>query len=157
MKFLIKKDIEYSRLFKSLIVSVISTLFIYLLLDIALHYFVIGIDISSISNTLYGNEAHFTEAILLDSLLLQVHIDLFMNIITLMILSSVYIRYFSNNPSTKVLIHILLLSGILAPISLLIAYFSSVIFIYLWLVCFALAHIIALFMSLAIIKRLLSK
>lgn len=157
MKFLIKKDIKYTALLHNLIVAVISILSLYLLLDISLHYFVIGMDIASISTTLYGDEERFIEAILLDSLLLQVHIDLFMNIITLMILSSIYIRYFSHTPYSKLSVHLLLLSGIIAPISLLIAYFTSIIFVYIWLITFIVEHILGLIMGMMILKKLLSK
>ena len=114
-------------------------------------------DIVSISNTLYGNEEEFIEALLLDTLLLQIHSDLFMNIITLMILSSIYIRYFSQNTFTKILVHLLFLSGILAPISLLIAYFSAVIFIYIWIFAFIGEHLLGIFMALRILKKLLNK
>ena len=154
MKFLIKKGLDYSTLLHKLMLFVAVSLFFYLLLDIFLHYLVIGLDIQSISTTLYGNEEAYIEAILIDTLLLQIHIDLFMNIVTLMIISTLYIRFFSTHKMTTVLVHILFIMGILAPIGLLLAYFSSVLFVYIWLISFIFGHILAMSMAVLIAKRL---
>jgi len=154
MKFLIKKDAQYSILLKNLLIAVTFMLLLYLILDIFLHYIVWGLDIETMSNTLYGNEETFTEALLLDTLLLQIHSDLFMTIITLMILSSIYMRYFSSLKSTKIFVHLLFLSGILAPIFLLIAYFTSALFLYFWLIFFFTEHLLGIFMASLILKKL---
>jgi len=137
--------------------AVTMTLLLYLCLDIFLHYLVWGLGVESIAHTLYGDEESFTQALLLDTLLLQIHIDLFMNIITLMILASIYMRYFSQEKYTKILVHIVFISGIFAPISLVIAYFTSIIFIYFWIIFFFSEHLLAIFMAILILKKLASK
>lgn len=157
MKFLIKKDLEYASLFKNLMLGVTSALFLYLILDVFLHAIIIGKDMVSVANTLYGNEEMFIEPILLDALLLQVHIDLFMNVITLMIIASIYIRFFNTQVMTKVWVHVLFITGLLAPIFIVIAYFSSEIFIYAWFISFTIGHVLGMFMSLMIVKELLKK
>lgn len=138
-------------------VGVTVALFLYLGLDIVLHAYVIGSDLESISNTLYGNVEEFIEPVLIDTLLLQVHIDLFMSLFVIMIISSIYIRLYSDRSMTKWLVHILFLLGLLSPILLIVAYFTSIVFVYVWLVSFILGHLLAMFMSIAIVKTLLLK
>ncbi len=94
MKFLLSKDLEYSRLLTNLMVGVSAALFFYLGLDILLHAYILGADINAILNTLYGNIEEFIEPVLFDTLLLQVHIDLFMSLFTIMIIASIYIRLY---------------------------------------------------------------
>jgi len=157
MKFLVTKDLAHSTLLGHLILGVCIALFFYLGSDIVLHAYILGDNLIALSNTLYGNVDEFIEPILLDSLLLQVHIDLFMSLFSIMILASIYIRLFSKRKITKQLVHFLFIFGLAAPISLLIAYFTSVGLIYTWLVCFFFWHLLGLGMSLAIIKKLLFK
>jgi len=157
MKFLITKDLEHTTLLSKLMAGVSISLFFYLILDVALHGYVLGADITSISTTLYGNQEEFIEPILLDTLLLQVHIDLFMSLFTVMIIASIYIRLYSAKVTTKWLVHTLFILGLVAPMVLLITYFTSSIFVYVWLVSFVLGHLLGMGMSLVIIKRLLFK
>ena len=134
--------------------SVVFAILIYLVLDVILHSYVIGMDLISINNTLFGNVETFEEPILIDSLLLQVHIDLFMTLFALLILSSIYIRLYKKTSLMKVTVHTLFIFGITAPIFLLLAYFWSETFVYLWLVSFALWHMMAFVLSLMIFRRL---
>ncbi|MDM5271609.1 hypothetical protein PGH07_05435 [Sulfurovum sp. zt1-1] len=154
MKFLVTKDLNYSRLYAYLIASVISVIFIYLILDTVLHAYVIGTDISSIKTTLLGNEESFEEPILIDSILLQVHIDLFMTLFSLLILSSVYIRFNAKSPIVKPLVHILFLLGVFTPIFLLGVYFWNEVFIYLWIAGFLLWHGMGTILSIIILRSL---
>lgn len=154
MKFLVTKDLAYSKLLAYLMGSVVIAILMYVVLDIVMHSYVIGLDITSIKSTLLGNVETFEEPILIDSLLLQVHIDLFMTLFSLLILSSIYIRLYSNASYVKVIVHSLFLLGIFTPIFLLLAYYWFDIFVYLWLLSFSLWHIMAFIISLAIFKRL---
>jgi len=154
MKFLVTKDLAYSKLFAYLMGSVVIAILMYVVLDIVMHSYVIGLDITSIKSTLLGNVETFEEPILIDSLLLQVHIDLFMTLFTLLILSSIYIRLYSKTPFVKTIIHSLFLLGIFTPIFLLLAYYWFDIFVYLWLLSFLLWHIMAFIISLMLLKRL---
>jgi len=157
MKFLVTKDLAHSTLLSNLMLGVCVALFLYLGLDVILHGYVLGTNITEVSTTLYGNVEEFVEPILIDSLLLQVHIDLFMSLFGIMIIASIYIRLFSAKPSTKKLVHALFTFGLAAPLALLIAYFTSVGFVYSWVVSFLFAHLLAIAMALAIIKKLLFK
>ena len=154
MKFLVTKDLSHSRLLAYLMGSVVFAILIYLMLDVVLHGYVIGSDIQSIHNTLFGNVENFEEPLLIDSLLLQVHIDLFMTIFALLILSSIYIRLHDKTGTMKWVLHILFIVGLLAPLSLLLAYFWSEAFVWVWVVTFLLWHLLAVIISLSIFPRL---
>ncbi|MCO4846263.1 MAG: hypothetical protein KC427_09620 [Sulfurovum sp.] len=157
MKFLVTKDLAHTTLLVNLMAGVVFSLFFYLALDIVLHAYVVGLDVTTLSTTLYGNTEEFIEPILIDTLLLQVHIDLFMSLFTIMIVASIYIRLHSTKVMTKWLVHILFILGLLSPILLLVAYFTSAGFVYVWLVSFILGHCLGMLMSLLILKRLLFK
>ncbi len=157
MKFLVTKDLAHSTLLGNLMAGVVVAIFFYLVLDIVLHAYVIGLDVSTVSTTLFGNTEEFIEPILIDTLLLQVHIDLFMSLFAIMIVTSIYIRLHSTKVLTKLLVHLLFILGLLAPLLLMVSYFTSVSFIYLWLACFMIGHLLGMSMSLIIIKGLLFK
>ena len=157
MKFLISNELTHVALLKYLMLAVSVALFFYLVLDVAMHGYVLGFDLPSIQSTLYGNEEEYIEPILIDSLLLQVHIDLFMMLFSMMIIASIYIRLYSDKSITKWLVHMLFILGLLTPLFLLVAYFTSMPFAYAWVVSFMLGHLLSLGMSLASIKKLLFK
>ncbi len=154
MKFLVTKDLSHSRLLAYLMGSVVFAILLYLLMDVVLHSYVIGSDITAIKNTMYGNAETFEEPILIDSLLLQVHIDLFMTLFALLILTSVYIRLHEKTRTLRVTVHGLFFLGIISPLFLLLAYLWSDIFVYLWIVTFLLWHAWAFIVSLTIFRRL---
>lgn len=157
MKFLVTKDLAHSSLLANLMSAVVFVLLFYLGLDVVLHGYVIGFDIPALQSTLYGNAENFEEPMLIDALLLQVHIDLFMTLFAVLILSSVYIRLFPKNKRTKKVVHAVFISGMTAPPALLLAYFTNMFFAYIWLVSFAVWHLSAALMGLRILKKLLLK
>jgi len=155
MKFLVTKDLAHSRLLTYLMGSVVFMILIYLGLDTALHSYAIGLDMPGIEATLFGDAENFVEPILIDSLLLQVHIDLFMTLFALLILSSIYIRLYANKPMIKWTVHFLFMLGMLTPLMLLLSYFAGNFFAYMWLMGFLIWHILAVIMAFVILKRLL--
>ena len=154
MKFLVTKDLGHSRLLAYLMGAVVIAILIYLVLDMIMHSYVIGSDMTGIKSTLFGDAETFEEPILIDSLLLQVHIDFFMTLFALLILASIYIRLYSQSPFVKVVIHTLFSFGIFTPIFLLLAYLWAEIFVYIWLGSFLLWHVIAFVVSVMILKKL---
>jgi len=157
MKFLVTKDSAHSALLSYLMAGVVSAILLYLGFDTLLHFYVIGLDLHSVSVTLFGDAENFIEPVLIDSLLLQVHIDLFMTLFALLILSAIYIRLFSTGTMTKWLVHFLFIMGILAPVALLLAYYVSALFTVVWLISFAFWHILASIVAVMILKKLLVK
>ena len=61
MKFLVTKDLAHSQLLAYLIGAVLTAILLYLGLDVVLHGYVIGSDLSAIHNTLFGNVETFEE------------------------------------------------------------------------------------------------
>ena len=157
MKFLVTKDLAHSTLLTNLMSAVVFMLLLYIGFDTVLHAYVIGLDMHSVSITLFGDAENFIEPVLIDSLLLQVHIDLFMTLFALLILSSIYIRLYSSKAMTKWIIHIVFILGMLAPITLILAYYVSSLFISIWLISFILWHLMASVVAIMILKRLLFK
>lgn len=157
MKFLVTKDMGYSTLLTYLMGSVVVAILLYVGLDTVLHAYVIGLDMHSISVTLFGDAENFVEPVLIDSLLLQVHIDLFMTLFAILILSSIYIRLYAEKVMTKWVVHLLFIMGMLAPAALLLAYFVSASFALMWLMSFILWHLLAAIVAIMILKKLLFK
>jgi hypothetical protein len=157
MKFLVTKDLAHSTLLSYLMGSVVFAILLYLGLDLVLHTYAIGLDRYSIQATLYGDTENFVEPILIDSLLLQVHIDLFMTLFAILILSSIYIRLYSSEAMTKWIVHLLFILGMLAPVMLILAYFVGTLFASMWLISFVLWHVLASIVGIMILKKLLFK
>ncbi len=157
MKFLVTKDLAHSTLLTYLMSAVVCMLLLYIGFDAVLHAYIIGLDMHSVSVTLFGDAENFVEPILIDSLLLQVHIDLFMTLFALLILSSIYIRLYSSKAMTKWIVHLLFILGILAPVTLMLAYFVSALFTVMWLISFILWHILASIVAIMVLKKLLFK
>ena len=157
MKFLVTKDLAHSTLLSYLMGSVVFTILLYLGFDLVLHAYAIGLDMQSLQATMYGDVENFVEPILIDSLLLQVHIDLFMTLFAILILSSIYIRLYSDEAVTKWIVHLLFILGMLAPIMLILAYFVGTFFAAMWLISFMLWHVLAFIVGMMIIKKLLVK
>jgi len=157
MKFLVTKDLAHSTLLTYLMGSVVFMILLYLGFDTVLHAYVIGLDMQSVSVTLFGDAENFVEPILIDSLLLQVHIDLFMTLFSILILSSIYIRLYSDKVMTKWVVHLLFSLGIVAPVVLLLAYFVSALLTAIWLISFVLWHILGCIVAMMILKKLLFK
>ena len=154
MKFLVTKDLAHSTLLSYLMGSVVFAILLYLGLDTVLHAYIIGLDMHSVSVTLFGDAENFVEPILIDSLLLQVHIDLFMTLFALLILSSIFIRLYSDKVMTKWIVHLLFIMGMLAPATLLLTYLISASFTAIWLISFILWHVLAFIVALMILKKL---
>lgn len=157
MKFLVTKDLAHSTLLSYLMGGVVFAILLYLGLDLVLHTYAIGLDIHSISVTLFGDAENFVEPILIDSLLLQVHIDLFMTLFAILILSSIYIRLYSSKAMTKWIVHLLFILGLLSPVMLILAYYVGTVFATMWLISFVLWHVLACIVGIMILKKLLFK
>jgi len=153
MKFLLTKELHQNPLLKLLVVFFIGIIGLFLVSDVILHHYQIGLTPLLASESLLGNEATFVEPMLFDVLLERVHIDIFISMITLMLVAIIYIRI--SNTNSKGFIHIAFISAILTHISLLLAYFYGTIFAVSWIVLFFLWHILALYFSLTIIWQLL--
>jgi len=118
-----------------------------------LHHYQVGLTPTLAMETILGHEEAFLEPMLLSALLERIHMDIFISMITLMLLVVMYIRV-SKERKNK-MIHLTFLSAILAPFSLLLGYFYGEVFIFLWLGLFVMWHLFALYFSLKIFRKLI--
>ena len=153
MKFLVTKALHNNLLLKLLVLFFVAVLGLFLLFDILLHHYQIGLTPALASECLLGNEEAFVEPLLFDVLLERVHIGIFTSMVTLVLLSIIYMRV-KNRQKSK-LIHIAFISAILTPLSLILAYFYGSVFIMVWIGLFLLWHVVALVLSFSIFWKLL--
>jgi len=153
MKFLVTKELDQNPFLKLLILFFVAVLTFFLLSDVALHYYQIGLTPTLALEHVLGNEEAFIEPMLFDVLLERLHTDIFTSMTTLTLLVIIYMRL--NEKSTNKMIHITFLAAIFAPISLVLGYFYGSIFIMVWIGLFLLWHLCALCFSLLIIWKLL--
>ncbi len=156
MKFLVSKDAVPTPLLRQLMTAVTVAMLLYLVLDVVLHGYLIGLSPQVAAQTLYGNEKAFVEPILFESLLLQVHIDLFMALVSLLIVVSIYLRMKYKEKVRKGLLHALFLAALAAPLLLIAAYFGGSFWLYGWVGAFYLWHLLALFVGTVALKRLIA-
>jgi len=153
MKFLVTKELEQNRLLTLQILWLTAILTLFLFSDIVLHHYQVGLTPTQALESILGNEEAFLEPMILSALLERIHIDIFISMITLMLLVVIYIRV--SKDSKNKMIHLAFLSAILAPVSLLIGYFYGEIFIFLWLGLFVVWHLCALYFSVKIFRKLI--
>ncbi len=130
-------------------------LMLFLVSDMFLHHYQIGLELSKATETLLGNEEEFTDPILFDALLERVHIDLFTSTITLMILTVIYVRIAPQSKIKSLPIHLLFLTAIFSHIALMGGFYGGEIFIMAWIGLFLIWHTLAIGLSFYIILKLL--
>ena len=157
MKFLVTKELWHNQLLKWLVVFFVAILILFLLSDMLLHHYQIGLEFSRAIETIMGNEEEFTDPILFDALLERVHIDIFTSTITLMLLALIYVRVAPKNKIKSLPIHLLFLTAILSHIALMGGFYAGEFFIYSWVVLFIIWHIIAIALSFYTLFRLVLK
>lgn len=154
MRFLVTKE-RFSKSWRKLLMGLILFILLFSIIDTILHHYLIGLTPVSASVTLFGDEENFEEPILLSALLLQVHIDCFINMFVLLVLGALYIRLFEYKKRTATEIHLLFLGGLLSPLLLLAAYFSNYLWsVYVWIGMFIFSHLLILYICLKIIWKL---
>jgi hypothetical protein len=153
MKFLVTKELEQNRLLTLQVLLLTAVLTLFLFSDMVLHHFQVGLTPVQAIETILGNEEAFIEPMLFSALLERIHIDIFISMITLMLLVVIYIRLGKSRKNR--MIHLSFLSAILAPFSLLLGYFYGEVFIYIWLGLFIVWHLCALYFSVFIFRKLL--
>lgn len=145
MQFLVTKELKRNRLLTLIVVVLMATFTIFLLLDMILYHYQIGLSLEKATETLLGNEEAFIEPLLFDIVLERVHVGIFTSMITLILLSIIYMRIHAIH--TSKVIHLAFISAILAPIALLLAYFYGTVFILAWIALFVVWHLCAFYLS----------
>ena len=152
MKFLVTKELGQNKLLRVQVLWLTGILALFLLTDMVLHHYKVGLNPTLALEHILGNEEVFIEPIIFSVLLENIHIDFFVSMITLMLLVVIFIRVEEERKSK--LIHLAFLSAILAPLSLLLGYFYGVVFIYAWIGLFVLWLLCAFYFVLAMFRKL---
>ncbi len=157
MKFLVSKELRDNPLLKNLVLFISVILIGFLITDILLHHFQIGLWLDRASESILGNEEAFIDPMPFDTMLERVHVDILTSMLTLLIISSVCISVAKNNRFKGVLIHTAFISAILSHCAFLSSLYLGNFTILIWIVLFLLWHILAILMSISIIWRLFYK
>lgn len=155
MRFLVTQELKHNPLLKQLVLFFTALLCVYLISDIFLVHLQLGLTLDKASEVLLGNEESFIEPLLFDVLLEKVHIGIFTSMLSLLLLSIIYMRTYSIEHAK--VIHVAFIAAILAPVSLLLAHNYGTIFIILWIGLFVLWHLSGLYMAVRIMVNLLKK
>lgn len=133
---------------KPLLNGLLIFITLYLVFDIFVKNHTLGLSVHSVSTTLFGNADEFLDPMNKSVFLEFIHMQIFFLMMLLLTLSAVFIRLLHKKTNSILIMNLLMLFGILTPLTLTAAYFYSAEFIGLYLVCFFSWHIIALYMSL---------
>ena len=154
MRFTLVKDLRSDVLMRPLLSGLLLFIILFLTGDILLKREFIGLDMTAVSTTLYGNEEEFIEPLSPFTLLEHLHADIFFIMMTLLTLGAVYARVCPRKRLATVFIHLVMLAALGAVVFLALAYFKGAAFILPWLASFWLWHALALFMAAAALMRL---
>jgi len=156
MKFLVTKSLHNASFFKYLIGFLSLFIILFLMTDSLLHHLQIGLTLEKASFSLFGNEEEFLEPLLFSSLLLQVHIDLFLSMFVVFVTLVSYIRLYEKSKYLTQTIHIFYLVTMASSLSLLLSYFmASNIIIFIWIILFISWHIMGLYLNSKILWKII--
>ena len=139
---------------KPILSGLLGFILLYLISDVFVKNFTIGLLPIDVSQTLFGNEEEFLEPFTMGSFLELLHIEIFFMMMLLLTLSAVYIRLRRKQTRSSISLHLLMGGAILSIVSLFLSYFVSEIFIYVYVVSFFLWRICAAYMVLSSLWRL---
>ncbi len=149
MKFTVVKDVKNDSLMRPLLGGLLLFILLFLPADILLKSNHIGLTVSTLSQTLYGNEEAYIEAASEHFLLELMHSDIFFMMMTLLTLSAVYARLCQNRSLRLVNINATMITALLTVVLLPLAYYVSASFILPYIVAFYTWHLLAIMMTLA--------
>ncbi len=149
MKFTVVKDIKNDSLMRPLLGGLLLFILLFLSADILLKSDHIGLTVSKLSQTLFGNEEEYIEAVSEHFMLELMHSDIFFMMMTLLTLSAVYARLCQNKSLRLVNINATMITALLTVVLLPLAYYVSAGFVLPYIITFYAWHILALIMALA--------
>ena len=121
---------------------------LYLLFDVFVKFNSFGITPNAINLTLFGNEDEFVDAITKSSFLEFIHTEIFFIMMILLTLSAIFVRISKSFPFAALLTNITMTSALFSLIFLALAYFTSEVFVLLYVLTYFTWHLGALTMAL---------
>lgn len=144
MKFTLIKNIQEDSAMSLILKLFLVFIFIYIIADILVMNSSIGLNIEAVKTTLFGNEQEYIDPINESSFLEFWHTQIFFIMMILLTLNAIFIRVAKR--SRIISTNILMISAISSLVSILLAYYVSDIFIYIYILSFFIWHAIAIFM-----------
>lgn len=154
MKFLLVKDLKNDSYFKPIISALLIFTISYLVIDIFVKHNSIGITVSSLLNTFFGNEEEYIDPMELSIFLEFWHMDIFFIMMLLLTLSAVYIRLCKASKQSLFISNVNIISALVTLLSVAVSYFYISSFIYLYIFSFYLWHILSIYISLISLYKL---
>ena len=148
MRFTLIKDVKHDQSMKPLLNGLLIFTTLYILFDLFVKQHTLGLSVQTVSTTLFGNADEFLDPMNESVFLEFVHMQIFFLMMLLLTLSAVYIRLLHKKKNTMLVMNLLMLSGVLTPITLTLAYFYAPTLVVSYIFFFFLWHITALYMSL---------
>ncbi len=133
---------------KPLLNGLLLFILLYLVFDMFVQSHTMGLSIQSIQTTLFGNADEFLDPMNKSVFLEFIHMQIFFLMMLVLTLSAVFVRLLHHKTNTLLTMNILMVSALLTPISLTLAYFYSPEFVTIYLVVFFAWHITAFWISL---------
>jgi len=148
MRFTLIKDLRSDALMLPLLNGLLLFSGTFIVADVFLKRDHIGLDRATLSNTLYGNEAEFTEPVTEHFILELLHSDIFFMMMTLLTLSAVYARLSAFKRVAAGVINLAMLSALADVVLMALAYYRGSGYLLPWLGAFWTWHAAALYMVL---------
>ncbi len=149
MRFTLIKNVKEDKAMKPLLNGLLLFILLYILFDIFVKSHTMGLSVSTVTTTLFGNADEFLDPMNESVFLEFVHMQIFFLMMILLTLSAVYARLLHKKSKTVLMLNILLFTALLTPLSLVAAYFYSAEFIGIYLFTFFSWHIVAFYMATA--------
>lgn len=154
MRFTLIKDLKNESSMRWILNLLLLFSSLYIAADIFVKYISFGVSISSVKATLFGSEEEFLDPITQGVFLEIIHTEIFFIMMLLLTLSTLFIRLFHPSKVALIVLNIAMISALLSLISLGASFYISALFVPLYILCFYLWHLSALYMSLGSLWRL---
>ncbi len=148
MRFTLIKDLKQDITMKPLLNGLLVFMLMYLIADIFVVDATLCLIVEDIKMTLFGNIDEYIDPIDKAVFLEYIHGEIFFMMMILLTLSTVYARLCSIKNYSIIIINILMLSALLALISLAISYFYAPSFLSVYVLSYFIWHITAFIMAL---------
>jgi len=155
MKFTVSKDLRNNKVMRNLLIAFSTIMLLFLALDVTNKALRFGSTITDIKNSFLGNEDEFIEPLSAISALEMVHLDLFIAILLILLIGSIFMRIDTKLKTPFLAITMLL--SIISFASFLASVFFSEAFVIISVTSFLAWHISASSMLFVSLSWLLKK
>ena len=147
MRFTIIKNIKKDKTMGNILNGLIIFILLYIITDFFVKHFSIGLSITDLNLSLFGNEEEFIEPLSQSMFLEFWHMEIFFIMMILLTLSTIYIRVVNNIKNYKFILNITMIFALISLTSLPLSFYISSFFSYLYVGGYFIWHFGALYMG----------